>query len=103
MFGYVVNLFAKKPRFDPHNIINVYLFLNSYSQELYKQKPRYKLKFGSWIKFAQLDKLWKIKPDSVFVSKYEKLKLRHFCVIYLTVHDRNHELDFCDRFPNLKN
>ena len=47
MFGYVVNIFAKKPRFDPHNIINVYLFLNSYSQELYKQKPRYKLKFGS--------------------------------------------------------
>ena len=67
------------------------------------QKPGYKLKFGSWIKFAQLDKSLKIKSDSGFLCKYEKLKLWNFCVIYLTVHDRNHELDFCDRFLNLKN
>ena len=68
------------------------------------QKLGYKLNFGSWIEFAlQLDKFLKIKPDSGFLCKYEKLKLWHFCVIYLTVHDRNHKLDFCDRFPNLKN
>ena len=67
------------------------------------QKPGYKLKFASWIEFAQLDKSLKIKPDSEFLCKYEKLELWHFCVIYLIVHDRNHELDFCDRFPNLKN
>ena len=59
------------------------------------QKRGYKLNFGSWIEFAlQLDKFLKIKPDSGFLCKYEKLKLWHFCVIYLAVHDRNHELDF---------
>ena len=67
------------------------------------QKRGYKLKFGSWTEFPQLDKPLKIKPDSGFLCKYEKLKLWHFCVIYLTVHDQNHELDFCDRLPNLKN
>ena len=68
------------------------------------QKLGYKLKFGSWIEFVQkLDKFLKITPDSGFLYKYEKLKLWHFCIIYFTVHDRNHELDFCDRFPNLKN
>ena len=68
------------------------------------KKLGYKLKFGSWIEFAkQLDKFLKTKPDSGFLCKYEKLKLWHFCVIYLTAHDRNHELDFCDRFPNLLN
>ena len=67
------------------------------------QKLGYKLKFGSWIEFAQTDKFLKIKPGSGLLSKYEKLKLWQFYVIYLTVHDRNHELDFCDRFPNLKN
>ena len=65
------------------------------------QKPGYKLKFGSWIKFPQLDKSLKIKSDSGFLCKYEKLKLWNFCVIYLTVHDQNH--DFWDRFPNLGN
>ena len=61
-------------------------------------------KFGSWIEFPrQLDKFLKIKPGSGFFCKYETLKLWHFCVIYFTVHDRNHELDFCDRFLNLKN
>ena len=68
------------------------------------QKLSYKLKFGWWIEFTQqLDKFLKIKPGSSFLCKYEKLKLWNFCVIYLTVHDRNHELDFCDRFSNLKN
>ena len=67
------------------------------------QKRGYKLKFGSWTEFPQLDKPLKIKPDSGFLCKYEKLKLWHFCVIYLTVLDQNHELDFCDRLPNLKN
>ena len=68
------------------------------------QKLRCKLKFGSWIEFAQqIDKFLKIKPDPGFLCKYKKLKLWHFCVIYLTVHNRNHEFDFCDRFPNSKN
>ena len=68
------------------------------------QKLGYKLKFGSLIKFTQqLDNFLKIKPDSDLLYKYETLKLWHFCVIYSTVHDWNHELDFCDRFPNLKN
>ena len=68
------------------------------------QKLGYKLKFGSWIEFAQqLNKFLKIKLNSGFLCKYEKLKLWHFCVIYLTVHDRNYELDFYDRFPNLRN
>ena len=67
------------------------------------QKPGYKLKFGSSIQFAQINKLSKTKPDSSFLSKYEKLKLWHFYVIYLRVHDRNRELDFFDRFQNLKN
>ena len=67
------------------------------------QKLGCKLKFGSWIEFPQLDKFLKIKPDSGFLCKYEKLKLWHYCVIYLTVHDRNHELDFYDRYPSLKN
>ena len=65
-------------------------------------KSGYKLKFGSWIEFAELDKFLKLKPDSGFLCKYEILKLWHFFVIYLTVHDRNHELNFCERFPNLK-
>ena len=30
------------------------------------QKRGYKLKFGSWIEFAQLDKFLKTKPDSGF-------------------------------------
>ena len=67
------------------------------------QKLGYKLKLGSWTEFAQqLDKFLKIKPDLGFLCKYEKLKLWHFCVIYLRVHDRNHELYFCDKFANLK-
>ena len=32
------------------------------------QKLGYKLKFGSWIEFAQLDKFFKIKPDSGFYA-----------------------------------
>ena len=36
------------------------------------QKRRYKLKFGSWIEFAQLDQSLKIKPDSGFLCKYMK-------------------------------
>ena len=32
------------------------------------QKRGYKLKFGSWIEFAQLDKFLKIKPDSGFYA-----------------------------------
>ena len=68
------------------------------------QKLGCKLKFGSWIEFTQqLDKLLKIKPGSDFLCKYETLRLWDFCLIYLAVHDRNHKLDFCDRFPNLKN
>ena len=68
------------------------------------QNLEYKSKFGSWIEFAQqLDKFLKIKPYPGFLCNYEKLKLWHFCVTYLTVHDRNDELDFCDKFPNLKN
>ena len=40
------------------------------------QKLRYKLNFGSWIEFAlQLDKFLKIKPDSGFLCKYEKIKI----------------------------
>ena len=66
------------------------------------QKLGYKFKFGSWIEFAQLDKFFKIKPDSGFLWKYETLKLGRFCVIYLAVHDWNHKLDFSDRFPHLK-
>ena len=68
------------------------------------QKLGCKLKFNSWIEFAQqLDKLLKIKPGSGFFSKCETLTLWHFCLIYLTVHDRNYELNFCDRLLNLKN
>ena len=68
------------------------------------QKLGYKLKFGSWIEFAQqLDKFLKIKPGSGFLCKYKTWKWWDFYVIYLTVHDWNHELDFWDRFPNLKN
>ena len=68
------------------------------------QKLGDKLKFGSWIEFAQrLDKFLKIKPGSGFLCKYKTWKWWDFYVIYLTVHDWNHELDFWDRFPNLKN
>ena len=68
------------------------------------QKLGYILEFGPWIEFAQeLDKFLKFRPGSGFLCKYETLKLWQFCVLYLTVHDRSHELDFCDRFLNLKN
>ena len=40
------------------------------------------------------------KRDSGSICKYEKLKLWHPCEMYLTVHDGNHEIDFCDRVPN---
>ena len=59
-------------------------------------------------KFAQLDKLLKIKLDSGFICQYEKFdnmkimsirKLWHFFEIYLTVHD---EPDFCDIIPSEK-
>ena len=36
------------------------------------QKRGYKLKFGSWTEFAQLDQSLKIKPDSGFLCKYMK-------------------------------
>ena len=52
-------------------------------------------------KFTQLDKFWKIKIDSGFKWKYEKLKLWNFFEIYVTVRDGNHEPNFCDRIPNL--
>ena len=48
-------------------------------------------------KFAKLDIFLKIKPDSGSVCKYEKLRLWHSCEIYLTVHDGNHEIYFCDK------
>ena len=54
-------------------------------------------------KFAKLDIFWKIKKDSGCICKFGKLKLWHACEIYLTVHDGNHELKFCDRVPNEKN
>ena len=38
---------SKKRRFDPNNIIKVYLFLNSFSSEFYVQNLEYDLKFGS--------------------------------------------------------
>ena len=50
-------------------------------------------------KFSELD----IKKDSGSICKFEKLKLCHSCEIYLTVHEGNHELEFCDRAPNEKN
>ena len=67
------------------------------------QKLEFELKFSLEFKFAQLDKFLKIKLDSGSICEYEKLKLWHFCEIYLTVHDSNHEPDFCDRIPNEKN
>ena len=45
-------------------------------------------------KFAKLDIFLKIKPYSYLCHSYE---------IYLTVHDGNDEIDFCDRVPNEKN
>ena len=53
-------------------------------------------------KFAKLNIFLKMKPGSGSICKYEKLKLRHFCEIYLTVHDGNHEFDFCDKIRNEK-
>ena len=53
-------------------------------------------------KFAKLDIFLKIKLGSVSICKYEKLKLWHSREIYLTVHNENHEIDFCDRVPNEK-
>ena len=61
------------------------------------QKPECKFKF------AKIDKFVKIKLDLCSICKYEKLKLSHSCEIYLTVPDRNHELDFHDRTSNEKN
>ena len=54
------------------------------------------------LKFAKLDMFLKIKPDLGSICTYEKLKLWQSCEIYLTVHDENHEIDFCDRVPNEK-
>ena len=51
------------------------------------------LKFGLEFKFAQLDEFLKIKLDTGSICKYEKLKLWHFCEIYLAVHDGIHEPD----------
>ena len=51
---------------------------------------------------ATLDIFLKIQLDSDSICKYENLKLYHSCEIYLTVHDGNHELDFCDRIPDEK-
>ena len=51
-------------------------------------------------KFAKLDLILKIKLASGSICKYEKLKLWQSCKAYLTVHDRNHVLEFCDRIPN---
>ena len=53
-------------------------------------------------KFAKLDIFLKIKSDSGSIGKNGKLKLWHSCEISLTVHDGNHELDFCDIVPNEK-
>ena len=60
-------------------------------------------KFECEFKFAKLDMLLTIKPDSDSICKFEKLKLWHSCEIYLTVHYGNHEINFCDRVPNEKN
>ena len=54
-------------------------------------------------KFAKLDVVLNIKPDSGSICKYGKLKLWHSCDIYLMAHDGNHEINFCDRVPNEKN
>ena len=43
-----------------------------------------------------------MKPDSGSICKYEKLKLWHSCEIYLTIHDEDHEIDFCDKIRNKK-
>ena len=67
------------------------------------QKLECELKYCLEFKFAQLDKFLKIKVDSGSICKYEKFKLWHFCEIYMTVDDGNHELDFCNRIPNEKN
>ena len=69
---------CKKPRFDRHNIIKVYLFLNSFFQEFYIQKLGDNIKIWFMNEFAQLDKFLKVKPNSGFLCKYEKLKLWHF-------------------------
>ena len=53
-------------------------------------------------KFARLDIFLKFKPDSGPICKYEKLQLRHSCEIYLTVHDGNLKINFCERVPNEK-
>ena len=54
-------------------------------------------------KFPKLDIFLKIKKDSGSICKFKKLELWHSCEIYLTVHDGNHELEFCDRVPTEKN
>ena len=54
-------------------------------------------------KFSKLDIFLKIKPDSGSICRYEMLKLWPSCGIYLTVHDGNYEIDFCDGVPNEKN
>ena len=54
-------------------------------------------------KSAKLNIFLQIKPDSCFICRYEMLKLWHSCEIYLTVHDGNHDIDFCDGVPNKKN
>ena len=64
------------------------------------QKLECELKFSLEFKFAQLEKFLKIKLD---LGSLCELKLWHFCEIYLTVYDANHEPDFCDQIPNEKN
>ena len=61
------------------------------------QKLECEYKLFDEFKFAKPDIFLKVKPDSGSICKYEKLKLWHSCEIHLTIHDGNHELDFCDK------
>ena len=55
------------------------------------------------LKLAKLDIFLKFKLESGSIYKYEKLKLLLSCKIYLTIHNRVHELDFCDSIGNEEN
>ena len=55
-----------------------------------------------WIQFAKLDIFLKTKRTEAPYANW-KIKIMNSCEMYLTVHDGNHELEFCDRVPNEKN
>ena len=57
------------------------------------QKLKCDLKYGLEFKFATLEIFLKMKLDTGSICKYEKLKLRNSCEIYLIVHDGNQEPD----------